>query len=97
MENLTDHVPYTPEKFNSKILLNQDGQKTILFAFAQGQGLKTHTTPNQAVLVVLEGTAHFMMEDQTHDLTSGTAIYIPANVPHALTAVTDFKMLLVKP
>jgi quercetin dioxygenase-like cupin family protein len=97
VENVAALLPYQAEKFSLKVLLNQGQQKTILFAFAAGQELKTHTTPQPAVLIVLEGTCEFRFkEDPAKELTLGDVILIPADVPHSLQAVTNFKMILVK-
>ena len=33
-------------------------------------------------------------EDNPHSVTGGSAIILPAGIPHAVAAVTPFKMLL---
>ncbi|QMU26645.1 cupin domain-containing protein [Adhaeribacter radiodurans] len=97
LENVTDQISYQPEKFSSKILLNNGQQKSILFAFTAGQELKTHTTPQPALLIMLEGTCLFQIKDgPSKELTAGEVIVIPADIPHSLVAVTNFKMILVK-
>ena len=98
---LTDEaaqLPYSSQRFQSKILGEHEEQKTILFAFAQGQELKSHTTPKEALLLMLEGQCSFIFpEEKTiQTLEAGQIIRIPANVPHALKALTDFKMVLLK-
>lgn len=87
---------YHPEKFAHKLLIDREEQKTLLFAFSKGQGLKTHTTPKPALLVMLEGVCNFKVNGITQLLIAGEVITIPANVPHSLTAATDFKMILIK-
>ncbi|QHL86966.1 cupin domain-containing protein [Nibribacter ruber] len=98
LPDLAGQLGYSTEKFQSKILSDQGFQKVILFAFAAGQELKTHTTPIDAILLVLEGECSFSFpeEDITKTLTVGQVIQIPAKVPHALKALTDFKMVLIK-
>jgi quercetin dioxygenase-like cupin family protein len=96
LTNRADELPYQPDHFTRKILLEQGIHKAILFAFSAGQELKTHTTPLPALLVMLEGTCFFQMQDSSRLLAAGEVITIPADIPHALSAATDFKMLLVR-
>lgn len=80
------------------MVLDRAGQNSLVFAFAQGQELKRHTTPQEALLVVLEGEASFQLPDEgsAQTLKAEQVIQIPAHVPHALVALTNFKMVLVK-
>ncbi|RNI21770.1 cupin domain-containing protein [Rufibacter latericius] len=98
LEDLASQISYTTDRFQSKILLDHAGQKTILFAFAQGQELKTHTTPTDALLLVLEGECAFLFpqDEKEQTLKAGQIIRIPAQVQHALKAISDFKMVLIK-
>lgn len=90
LENLANLITYEKEKFSHKLLLENGTQKTLLFAFAEGQELKTHTTPKPALLIMLQGICLFSMNNNTQTLSAGEVISIPAQVPHALSAVTDF-------
>ena len=96
LENLADQITYAGDKFQRKVVLDNDGQKTILLAFAAGQGLPEHKTPKDALLIILEGFCEFSMQGHVQLLRAGEVILIPANEPHSLKAVADFKMLLVK-
>ncbi|MBC3539309.1 cupin domain-containing protein [Rufibacter sediminis] len=98
LPDLASQISYSPDKFQSQILLNSPDQKTILFAFDQGQELKTHTTPKDALLLVLEGSCYFLFpeEEKSQTLQAGQIIRIPAQVPHALKALSPFKMVLIK-
>ncbi|MGV3541235.1 MAG: cupin domain-containing protein [Rufibacter sp.] len=98
LPDLTGLLEYATDRFQSKILAEQNGQKIILFAFAKGQGLKSHTTPKDALLLMLEGTCSFAFpqEERAQTLTAGQIIQIPADVPHAVQALTNFKMVLIK-
>jgi len=44
---------------------------------------------------VIEGEADITLAGETHRLSGGDTIVLPANVPHAVDAVSRFKMLLV--
>jgi len=44
---------------------------------------------------VTEGTATITISSNEHDISEGEMIIMPANEPHAIKAVTSFKMMLV--
>jgi len=70
------------------------GTMTV-FAFDTGERLSEHTAPFDAAVVDLEGEADVVIGGKAHRVRAGEMIIMPAGVPHALTAVTRFKMLLV--
>jgi|SRR5665213_92920 len=67
-----------------------------LFAFDEGQGLREHTVPFDALVHVLEGETEISIAGQPHRLQGGEMILLPANQPHALKALKRFKMILTK-
>jgi quercetin dioxygenase-like cupin family protein len=46
-------------------------------------------------VVCVEGEADIRISGQKHRLQEGETITMPANQPHAVLAISDFKMLLV--
>jgi len=66
-----------------------------LFAFSEGQGLSEHTAPFDALVHLLDGEAEVTISGISYLLKAGETIIMPANKPHALKAIKDFKMLLV--
>lgn len=78
----------------SRQLLKKESGNVTLFAFAAGQGLSEHTAPFDALVHVLEGETEVTIDKKPHRLAAGDAIVMPANHPHALRAVTAFKMVL---
>ena len=44
---------------------------------------------------ILEGTAQITIDGVPHTLNAGEAVIMPAGIPHAVQAVTAFKMYLV--
>lgn len=79
----------------SMTLIQQPTGTVTLFAFARGQGLSEHSAPFDAMVVILDGQAEITISGQTHLVTSGEMIIMPANQPHALAAPEQFKMLLI--
>ncbi len=78
----------------SRTLLNSKCGSLSLFAFAEGQRLSEHTAPYDAFVHVLEGTAQVVIAGEKYAVGAGEVILMPANVPHAVNAPTNFKMLL---
>mgnify|MGYP002636363249 CR=1 FL=1 len=79
----------------SRTLLKQKHGNLTAFAFGAGQGLSEHSAPFAATLVGLAGQAEVTIGGKLHQLGPGQVVIMPANVPHALKAISDFRMLLV--
>ncbi len=93
--NLPAALEYQESSVISRVLLKNAGGTITLFAFDEGEGLSEHKTPFDAFLNVIEGSARIRIADREHELGAGDSILLPANIPHAVDAVTKFKMLLV--
>ena len=91
---LKEQVSYDPGKVVSLTLAQQPGVGMTLFAFDAGEGVSTHAAPGDAMVYVLEGEAQITIDGVSHQVTEGGAIIMPAGIPHAVKAVTPFKMLL---
>jgi quercetin dioxygenase-like cupin family protein len=92
---LVDLVVYQPGQVVSRTLAQNAATSMTLFAFPEGEGLSTHTTPADALAIILDGRAAIAIGDETQTLGAGESVVMPANVPHALDAVEPFKMLLI--
>lgn len=78
----------------SREVVKKPAGSVTLFAFDEGQELSEHTTPFDALVQVLEGSAEITISGQPHRLQAGEMILMPAGQPHALKALTRFKMIL---
>jgi quercetin dioxygenase-like cupin family protein len=92
--NLAEMVNYQEGSVVSRQITKADAGNVTLFAFDQDQELSEHTAPFDALVHILEGSAEVRIGGKPFDLRAGEAIIMPANDPHALRAVTSFKMLL---
>jgi quercetin dioxygenase-like cupin family protein len=93
--NLSDHISYAIGSVVSKTLLKKDTGNITLFSFDAGQGLSEHTSPFDAVVYILDGEAEISIGGEPRKVKAGETIIMPADVPHALHADVQFKMLLV--
>jgi quercetin dioxygenase-like cupin family protein len=88
-------IDYQEGSVVSKTLVQQSTGTVTLFAFAKGQGLSEHSAPFDAMVVVLEGKAEIAIAGRPNMVDAGEMIIMPANQPHAVSAVENFKMLLI--
>lgn len=79
----------------SRTVIKKAVGTVTLFAFDQSEGLSEHTAPFDALVQVTDGEAEITIAGQTYRVAAGQFIIMPANQPHALKAVTRFKMMLV--
>ncbi|MFA5260396.1 MAG: cupin domain-containing protein [Candidatus Omnitrophota bacterium] len=95
VEVLLDEVEYQAGAVVSKTLVKKETGTVTLFAFDEGQGLSEHTAPFDAMVIVLQGEAEILLSGEPFRLKEGDMIVMPAQEPHALKAVSRFKMMLV--
>lgn len=78
----------------SRQITKAEAGNVTLFAFDKDQELSEHTAPFDALVHVLDGEAEIKISGTPFHLKSGEAIIMPADEPHAVKALTPFKMLL---
>jgi len=93
--NLISLIDYQKGSVVSRTIIDKKAGTITLFAFDQGEGLSEHTTPYDALVYVIDGEAEVTISNKPIRLKKGELTIMPANEPHALSAVTKFKMLLV--
>ncbi len=93
--NLAEMVTYQPGQVVSRTVTQNKLGGLTLFAFPEGEGLSTHTTPADALVYILDGEAQIEIGEKEMVVAAGEAVVMPANVPHALMAQRPFKMLLI--
>ncbi len=91
---MADLAAYQEGSVVSRQITKADAGNVTLFAFDAGQELSEHTAPFDALVHILDGEAEVALAGVPYALTTGDAIIMPADVPHALKATTKFKMLL---
>jgi quercetin dioxygenase-like cupin family protein len=95
VESLQRMLEFQPNAIVSRMLVKNTGGSVTLFAFAGGEGLSEHTAPFDALVIGVEGKAEVRLGGVPHTVGEGETLLMPANVPHAVEPVGDFKMLLV--
>jgi quercetin dioxygenase-like cupin family protein len=92
---LADLITATAQGIASRVLARSGGGNLTLFAFDAGQGLSEHSTPYDALVLVLEGELTLTIGGAPVHALPGTVARMPANVPHAVDAPVPSRMLLL--
>lgn len=93
--DLAENINYSAGSVVSKIITKNDTGNLTLFAFDKGQGLSEHSAPFDALIQIIDGAGEIEIDKQSHWLSKGQFIIMPANVPHAVRAIERFKMFLI--
>ena len=91
---LIDLADYQEGSIVSRTILDKKTGTVTFFAFDQGQGLSEHTAPFDALVYLLDGEVEVVISGKSSRLKAGEMVIMPANYPHALQAITRFKMIL---
>jgi quercetin dioxygenase-like cupin family protein len=87
-------IDYQEGSVVSRTIIDKRAGTVTLFAFDEGEGLSEHTAPYDALVYILDGEADIAISGKPVRLKKGEMTIMPANEPHALKAVTRFKMIL---
>ena len=87
-------IDYQEKSVISTEIVKKETGTITMFAFDEGEGLSEHSAPFDAMVQVIDGTLKLTLAGKENILNKGDMIIMPANVPHALYAETQFKMIL---
>jgi quercetin dioxygenase-like cupin family protein len=94
IESLTKSVDIPKDGTLSRTIHRDDHVKIVLFGFAGGQELSQHTASVPAIIEIVLGDVRVTLDGEEKELSSGSWIFMEANLPHAVYARTDVVMLL---
>lgn len=87
-------VDYKEGSVVSRTLSAKAHINITLFAFDADEEISAHTSPGDAMVQVLDGKGLITIDKKELSVSQGQTIVMPANVPHAVKALSRFKMLL---
>jgi quercetin dioxygenase-like cupin family protein len=93
--NMAGLVDYRPGSVVSRTVIDKPSGTLTLFSFDEGQGLSEHTAPFDALVYILDGEVEVAISGRPRRVKPGEMVIMPAGEPHALKAISRFKMLLV--
>ena len=88
-------VEYQEGTIVSKTIISNGSGTVTIFAFDKDQALSEHTAPFDALVYVIDGEVEITIAEDLYTLKKGETIIMPADIPHALKATKQFKMMLV--
>ena len=92
--NLDELVAYEEGRVVSRTFSQNSSLSLTLFSFDEGEGVSTHTAPGDAMVQILDGEALVNIDGKEMTVGKGQVVVMPADIPHSVTAVKRFKMLL---
>ena len=92
--SLVTLVEYQQGGIVSRQVVKKPAGTVTAVAFDAGEELTEHTSPFDALIQIVEGDAEITLAGRPRRVSAQQLILLPANVPHAVKAVTRFKMLL---
>src|SRR5512138_2738613 len=92
--HLTELLNYQKDAVVSREIIRKETGTVTIFAFDKGEGLSEHTAPFDAMVQIVDGKAEITISGNKNILEKGDMIIMPANEPHALTALEKYKMVL---
>src|ERR1035437_3618186 len=90
--NLENLIDYQKGSVVSKTIIAKKTGTVTLFAFDKGQGLSEHSAPYDAIVYMVDGEAEVTIAGKEFVVKNGEMIILPANKPHSMQAITQFKM-----
>lgn len=92
---LKDEINVEVGSVASKTLVQYGDVGVTLFSLDKGESISEHTSPGDALVTITDGEALISIDGEIFKLNCGQSIIMPANIPHALKAITSFKMILI--
>jgi len=93
--DLAGLVNYAEGAVVSRTIKKSEKGTLTVFAFDAGEELSTHSAPFDAFVQILDGEVEITVGDKIVLPAVGEFVMMPADIPHGLRAVTQFKMLLI--
>ncbi len=78
----------------SRTIHQDERAKIVLFGLAGGQEMSRHTAASAAMVEILQGQVRFTLDGEEKELSTGSWVFMEANLPHAVYARSDAIMLL---
>lgn len=92
--NTYTDLPISKEATTSRVLVNNDVLRHVMFTMDAGQVLTEHTSTRAVIVNILEGRFRFTINGKDNEVAPGDVIYLAPNEPHAVEALAPSRMSL---
>lgn len=82
--DLTQEVRFDPARPTTKVLVDTEKVRVVLFCLEAGQVVPAHGADAEVVFYTVEGTGVATVGDEEVPLRSGVVVRCPPNVQHGL-------------
>ncbi len=93
--SIAGDIEYQANSIVSKQLLKKQNGNVTLFAFDKNESLTEHTSPFDALVMVIDGKLEIKLAGVPHLVSTGEYMVMPADIAHGLVAVEQTKMVLI--
>lgn len=91
------NIEYSQADINKKLVFDNQQSSLTLMSLKQGAKRELHTDQEDEAIIVIEGNVIITIGDEEFELSENQMIVMPKLIPHASKALTDTKMLLLRP
>lgn len=90
---IVEIIQYIPNAILSKTIIKKTTGNITASAFDAGEEIAEKTSPFDNYIQIIDGTAEIIINEESHKLTLGQGIVIPAHSTHCFNANVQFKMI----
>jgi len=94
IENIKLALPF--DKIKTKNLVSNETGDLILINIEKGMELKEHSSPSDASILILKGKVNFKIYGIDHFMKKGDLFNFEKNEVHAIEALKNSSILLIK-
>lgn len=88
----SDDLPISKEATTSRVLVNNELLRHVMFAMDKGQVLTDHSSPRAVIVNILQGRMRFTVAGVDHEVVAGDVIYLAPDERHAVEALEPSRM-----
>lgn len=93
--NLKAAARFAPDRPITQLIHENQDCRVIVFGFEPGQAVPLHTSSSSVLMQVIEGQGRFTVGDEERPVGPNDLAFCPPNVPHALAAGADNRLIVV--
>lgn len=93
--DLAAQLPIAAQATTSRVVVNNDAVRVVVFAMDADQELTEHAAPRPVVVQVLAGSLTFRVAGATSELGPGDVVYLAPDERHSLVATSPSRFALV--
>lgn len=90
---IVEIIEYMPNATVSKVIIKKSTGNISVTSFDTGEGLTEKTTPYDTYVQIIDGKAELVIGKESHHLSTGEGIVIPAHHSSLIVPNGRFKMI----